>query len=103
MRIVQTDDSIATGSLIADAEAWDDVCDIPLIKPLDPALGKFVIAVQSLCGVDSPEFGAARSAHLPLHHIGTAAGASRPRASFGVWGAWSESQASIPVHGSRST
>jgi hypothetical protein len=55
VRIVQTDDSFATGSVIADAEAWGEFCDIPLIGPLDAAEGKFVVAVQSLCGHDSPE------------------------------------------------
>jgi hypothetical protein len=55
VRIVQTDDSFATGSVIADAEAWGEFCDIPLIEPLDAAKGKFVVAVQSLCGHDSPE------------------------------------------------
>jgi hypothetical protein len=55
IRIAQTIGDFAMGSIVADAEAWDDVCDIPLAEPLDPVRGKYLIAVQSLCDRDSPE------------------------------------------------
>jgi hypothetical protein len=55
VRIVQTIGDFAMGLSVAEAEAWDDACDIPLIEPLDPVRGKYLIAVQSLCDRDSPE------------------------------------------------
>ncbi len=55
VRIVQTSGSFAMGLDVADAEAWDEFCDIPLTEPLDPVRGKYLIAIQSLCGRDSPE------------------------------------------------
>ncbi len=55
VRIVQTSGDFVMGLPIADAEAWDEVCDIPLTGPLDAAQGKYLIAVQSLCDRDSPQ------------------------------------------------
>ena len=55
IQIVQTIGDFGMGSVVADAEAWDEVCDIPLIEPLDPVRGKYLIAVQTLCNRASPE------------------------------------------------
>ena len=54
VQIVQTNDGIATGHVIANVEAWEEVCDIPLLQPLDAASGQFVIATQTLCALTSP-------------------------------------------------
>ena len=54
VQIVQTSGSFQMSSLIAEAEAWDITCDIPLIDSLDPVRGKYAMAVKILCNVTSP-------------------------------------------------
>ncbi|WKB55801.1 DUF4185 domain-containing protein [Eleftheria terrae] len=51
-------------SPVAEVEAWDATCDIPLIEPLDPVRGTHLLAIQSLCGHDSPV-----SAALKIHRL----------------------------------
>jgi hypothetical protein len=59
--LVQTSDNspgtlrqaVQRGLVIADEEAWDTFCDVPLFDPLDPVRGQFVFAYQSLCDLHS--------------------------------------------------
>jgi hypothetical protein len=46
--------AVQRGTVIADAEAWDTECDIPLADPLDLARGQYVFAYQTLCDLHSP-------------------------------------------------
>jgi hypothetical protein len=45
--------ALQRGTVIADEEAWDTLCDIPLFDPLDRARGRFVFAFQTLCDLHS--------------------------------------------------
>jgi len=73
VQIVQTAQSFEMGSTVADAEAWGETCDIPLVEPLDPVRGSVLMASQTLCGHTSrpsaPESIGALHAALPAPQI----------------------------------
>ncbi len=51
-------DDIAQGFQVAEIEAWDDICDIPLNEKLNPDRGKYAVALQFLCEKASTPSGA---------------------------------------------
>jgi Domain of unknown function (DUF4185) len=71
VRLVQTAQDFVMSIGLAEAEAWDETCDIQLTRPVAQAQGQYVMAAQSACGLESQP---SRGEKINRRH--------RPRAPF---------------------
>ena len=53
VKVVQTAQDFARSLVIAEVEAWDETCEIQLFRTADPAQGRYLMASQTMCGLES--------------------------------------------------